>query len=349
LLKKNKNILLIIWQFALLSILIAFVTDTQLWVYLLRQAKGQLSIVFHTQSVEKAIANNSFSEAQIMKIRLIKEIKVFAEKEFGLKETDNYTSFFDQKGKPILWMLTACEPYSFKEKTWHFPFLGDVSYKGFFDYHLALKEANFLKMQHYDVDIGKVSAWSTLGILSDPILSSMLEDTEGEIAELIIHELTHATLFFPNNVAFNENFASFVGRQGALQFIKYKFSNHSKQMIEYLNGIKEEDKLKQFLFDQKTILELFYADISLNSSIPMKEELKNEEIEKIILSLYDLDVYNWKTKIKIAQKIRISGNAFFMSYNRYDGQYSMLLNEFEQHKSNLKKFIYFYRNQDSID
>lgn len=322
--------------------------DASMWVYLSRQAKGQLGIIYHTEDINKVIKKRILSKKQEEKINLIKEIKIFSEQKLGLKKTSNYTSFYDQKGKPILWMLTACEAFQFKEKTWNFPMIGTVSYKGFFDYHLALIEANELKKQSYDIYIGKVSAWSTLGILSDPILSSMLDESEGELAELIIHELTHSTIYFKDQVDFNENFASFIGRMGAIQFISHKYGKESKQMLAYIKNKIEQDSLKLFVLRKKEILNQFYTQMPKAMSIHEKEKQKVEKIGEIIDELYNLPIYNLAIKTKIAERMKISGNAYFMSYHRYDSQYEMLYQSFSKHHKNIKKFIEFAAKQEEL-
>lgn len=339
--KKFKNIFPVLWQGMLLLGVLHLMFNIQLWIYLMGQAKGQLNIIFHTQQIQNMLSHNEFNTEDRRKVLLIQEIKLFAEEQLGLKKTSNYSTFYDQQGKPVLWMLTACKPYSFEEKEWQFPLLGIVSYKGFFEYEKGQKEAIALKLQHYDVDLGKVSAWSTLGILSDPVLSSMLDDDEGELAELIIHELTHATLYFANQVDFNENFASFVGRQGALRFITYKYGEQSREMQVYLQNLKEEDTLKSFLLNQKEQLTQFYYQLKSDLSEQEKARLKAKKFDEIIRKLYHLPIYNWKTKIKIAKRIRISGNAYFMSFNRYDAQYEMLMKLFKAKGSDIKRFIEF--------
>jgi predicted aminopeptidase len=338
-LQQLKYKLLVVWQIILLSLLLYIMYDASLWVYLTQQAQGQIGVIYHTQEVSEVLQEQSLTVQEKKKIKLIQQVKVYAENEFGLNKTSNYQTFYNQHGKPILWMLTACEPLSFEEKIWHFPFLGDVSYKGFFKHDLAFNEALPLKMQHLDVDIGKVSAWSTLGILADPILSSMLENDEGELSELIIHELTHATLYFANDVDFNENFASFVGRIGAMKFIEHTYGKGSPQWINYLEDIQDEDVLKSFILSKKEELAQFYSSLDKNMAYPTKIALKQKKLDKIVLDLYALDIYNWKTKIKIAYKIKTSANAYFMSYHRYDAQYDKLLAAFQQHGNNLKAFI----------
>ena len=80
-----------------------------------------------------------------------------------------------------------------------------------------------LESEGYEVRIRPVGAWSTLGFFNDPILSNMLERSPGALAELIIHEMTHATLYVKDGVDFNENLATFVGEQGALEFLEAQY------------------------------------------------------------------------------------------------------------------------------
>ena len=70
----------------------------------------------------------------------------------------------------------------------------------FFDKQKADNELLSLKNKGYDTDLYAVSGWSTLGFLQDPILSQWLLYSEGKLANLIIHELTHSTLYVKNNV-----------------------------------------------------------------------------------------------------------------------------------------------------
>ena len=66
-----------------------------------------------------------------------------------------------------------------------------------------------LKEEGLDTNIRTAGGWSTLGWFEDPILSNMLNDSEAGFAELLIHELTHGTLFVKDSVRFNENLATF--------------------------------------------------------------------------------------------------------------------------------------------
>jgi predicted aminopeptidase len=63
-----------------------------------------------------------------------------------------------------------------------------------------------------------VPAYSTLGWLSDPVLSSFVYDAEPELAEMMFHELAHVLLFVPGDTVFNESFAVTVAAEGLRRY-----------------------------------------------------------------------------------------------------------------------------------
>ncbi|MEM9024906.1 MAG: aminopeptidase, partial [Bacteroidota bacterium] len=56
----------------------------------------------------------------------------FAIDSLGINDSENYRSVYDQQGEPILWVVTACDPYSLDRHYWHYPFLGKLGYMGAF-------------------------------------------------------------------------------------------------------------------------------------------------------------------------------------------------------------------------
>src|SRR5437016_3916838 len=179
--------------------------------YLLTQAGGQIDILLHSRGVEEMMADPSVSPAVKEKLRLVGDIKEFGEREMGLTPSSNYTTFYDTAGRPITYIVTACPKDSFRPYTWWFPIVGDVPYKGFFHRDDAVAEARALRAEGYDVRLGSASAYSTLGYFKDPVLSTMLDYPEEHLAALILHELTHGTIYLPGGADFNEGLASFVG------------------------------------------------------------------------------------------------------------------------------------------
>ncbi|MGB3468900.1 MAG: aminopeptidase, partial [Cyclobacteriaceae bacterium] len=207
--------------------------------YGMMQARGQYSVLANARPVEDYLNDKTFPDSLKRKIRLIQEVRKFAIDSLGLKNSDNYTTLFDQSGKNILWNLSASEKYEMKPQEWGFPLLGKFSYKGFFDLDRAKEERTVLMKKGLDTRIRSVGGWSTLGWFKDPILSNMLYRKEGQLAELIIHELTHATLYIKDSVAFNENLATFIGEKGAIKFLKFKFGEDSPEIDEYLRSFDD--------------------------------------------------------------------------------------------------------------
>lgn len=208
--KVMKRILLAL----LFMIVLLIIAYWDLIIYGIRQGKGQLNIVWNAKPVDEFLKDPDFPDSLKAKLTLINEVRKYAIDSLGLKDTKNYKTLYDQKGREIMWVVTACEPFRLKAKEWVFPVLGAVPYKGFFNEQRAIDLKKELEQQGWDVSIRNPGGWSTLGWFTDPILSKMLERSVGDLANLIIHEMSHATIFVKDSIDFNENLATFIGDRG---------------------------------------------------------------------------------------------------------------------------------------
>ncbi len=335
-----KSILLIFLCAFTFTIAINF----QLVKYGLQQLKGQLNIVWDAKPLDHYLQDKEFPDSLKQKIQMIQEVKKYAVDELGLNPSDSYGKMYNQEGKPILWIITACEPFSFKAKTWEFPFLGKVTYKGFFNYKLAEKEERELQKKGWETRVRSVSAWSTLGIFDDPVLSNMLLRNEGSIANTIIHELTHGTIYIKDSVAFNENLATFIGDKGAEKFLIEKFGVESPQYIKYQE--KEEDKrkfTKVLLKSYKKLDSLYQNKEFKNSTQTKKEETKKDYIQSILSRYKDLKFHNKGYQNYF--KENTPNNAFFISFAQYRKDLSFFdTNYNNKFDSNLRNMILYYKN-----
>lgn len=276
---------------------------------------GQLEIVWNARPVEEFLQDPSFPDSLKQKLRLIDEIRKYAIDSLGLKDTKNYKTLYDQKNQEVMWVVQACEPFALQPKVWDFPIVGTVPYKGFFNKEKALGLRKELETEGYDVSVRNPGGWSTLGWFTDPILSGMLDRSEGDLASLIIHEMVHATVFVKDDVDFNENLADFIGDTAAYYFLKYKFGADSKQYLDYLHSDQDYRKFTKHILRGTQSLDSLYNTLRPKEPIEQKKEKKRAMIEKIVTSIDTLNLYT-KRKGERMKKY-LPNNTFFMSYRLY--------------------------------
>jgi predicted aminopeptidase len=136
----------------------------------------------------------------------------------GLDAGDSYTSFTQLETDTLAWVLSAAYKDRLESKTWWFPIVGRMPYKGYASENGARKAQGKLEKEGLDTYLRTTSAFSTLGWFADPLLSSLLRYDDVDLVETILHELSHNHLFVKGQVQFNESFATFVGRTGAIRF-----------------------------------------------------------------------------------------------------------------------------------
>jgi len=304
---------------ALILILLILGFYTRHWlVYGFNQLKGQLNIIYNAQPIGEVIENPLTPDSVKAKLILIREIKKYAVDSLGLAETNNYETYYDQKGKPALWVLTAAPEFKMEPYKWKFPFLGSLSYKGFFQKQKGVDELQLLKKKGFDADLSTVSAWSTLGWFGDPVMSSMMRKNVGSLAELIIHEMTHTTLYVKGNVEFNENLATFIGEIGAEKFLTHKFKDDSNVLTNYINHRKDNRIFSEYVVTSVAKLDSLYKDVDFISlTYPDKLRLKYQKIALIVLHISKLPLKNHQRFEWNLQDKRLPDNTWFLSYSDY--------------------------------
>ncbi|WP_090148927.1 aminopeptidase [Dyadobacter soli] len=332
----------------LVIVLLLGIWHREVLTYGFLQAKGQMGILTQVEDVEDVLASKTFPDSLKARIRLIEEIKKFGVDSLGLTPSDNYTTFYNQHGRPLIWLITASPRYKVEPHQWHFPIVGTFPYKGYFDSTRAVAEEKTLIDNGLDTDIGEVSAWSTLGYLKDPILSSMLRRRDGSLANLILHELTHGTLFVKNNLELNENLASFVGDQGAIRFLKYKYGAESEQMRQYEYSKRYNDAYSQHMLRGAGRLDSLYKTFGANTTpSPKKDSLKMKMITDIVS---DTDTL-LSGKRTLTNKTRwpdgkLPNNAYFISYLTYKSKQDTFRQEYEQKfGGDLKRYLNYLKGK----
>lgn len=341
---KVKKILKRIGLALLILLVIAGIWQRELVAYGWMQLRGQLKVVNQSVPLEEFVNDPSTTPEQKEKVKIIQEAKQFAFEELGINYSENYSTIFDQEGKPSMYVITACEKFEFKPRMWRFPVVGKFPYKGFFDRDKAVEEAREIR-ETEDMDVGLRTAggWSTLGWFKDPVLSNMLNRSEGDLASLIIHELTHGTLFVKDSVTFNENLATFIGDTGAVLFLEKKYGKGSEQVQNYRNSLEDEILFKDYVLSAAQKLDSLYRVIE-DKTYKEKEAYKEQMIDAIVDNLDTLSFRSERYK-RVFESTR-PNNTYFMSFLRYNSQQDVLQNELDANfNGDLKEYLEYLKTQ----
>ncbi|MCK4803346.1 MAG: aminopeptidase [Spirochaetes bacterium] len=305
--------------------------------YLSKQGAYLLRYNSRTEDIDTVLNNGNLPEDSRNMLMLVKEIKEYAVKEIGLKDDKNYTRYVMIEKDYLVDVVSACEKDRFEAYQWRFPFFGSFPYKGFYEHEDAEKEAEKLRKKDLDVYIRKVDAFSTLGYFDDPVYSFMKDYSAYSIANLIIHEQTHATVFFKNRIKFNEELATFIGNEGALQFIRVKYGAESdlyKDLLDYQKDLDTFFELIRNLYDELNTV--YEEETGREYKLERRDEMFNAFREEISV-LYD--TYFITDTFRGIEKINLN-NAYIMSHLRYAGELHLFYNLYENLGYDLKKMVH---------
>jgi predicted aminopeptidase len=248
--------------------------------YVLRAAWEEARILTRRQSMEEVLNDPTLDEVTRGKLELVIEARSFAARDLGLDVGDSYTSYADIGRDTLALVLSASPPDRLAAYTWWFPIVGRVPYKGFFSREAAEKERRKLEERRYDTYLRTTSAFSTLGWLPDPLLSTVLRQDSVDLVETVVHETTHNTLFLSGHVKFNESFANFVGSVGAIEFFceRDPEGSHCRTARARWN---DTVRFSVFLDELWNELEALYDEgLPVDSVLPRRQRLLTGQAER---------------------------------------------------------------------
>lgn len=190
--------------------------------YLFHAAGGQYQLIHEARTLSSAMADPDVPPRVKALLSKVPAIKRFGQ-HHGLTPTSNYRNYVDLRRSAAVYVVQGCESLAFEPRRWSFPIVGSVPYLGFFEEAKARAYADTLQRDEaIDVTVRTASAYSTLGWFPDPILSTMIDDGPtafGELANVVLHESVHATVYVPSQSSFNESLASFVADELTWQLV----------------------------------------------------------------------------------------------------------------------------------
>ena len=305
--------------------------------YLAKQGSSLLRTSSGARSVQ-SLVDDASTPAETREFLLrVQDIKGFAVQTVGLKNNDNYTSYKEIDSDHLVDVVQACSAVSFDAYTWSYPFLGRLPYRGYYERPDAIAEASRLKGEGYDVIVRPVDAFSTLGFTKDPLYSFMKKYSAFRIASLIIHEQTHATLFLKGQAEFNEEMASFVGDEGAFEWLRETYGEGSQEFREAVDSQADSKLYISLLHGLSTRLRVVY-----DSGSPREEKLarKAEIIGQFRTELAGSTAEQFRTAdYAHLEKITLN-NALLSLYSLYSDDVPLLRSWFQEKcGGSLKRFM----------
>jgi predicted aminopeptidase len=186
--------------------------------YYVQAARGQYAVMRAREPIGQVIADPATSQSLREQLQRARRIRDFASRELGLPDNAAYRSYADIGRRYVVWNVVAAPQFAIEPRQWCFPVVGCVAYRGYFSEAAARAFAASLAQQGDDVFVGGVPAYSTLGRIADPLLSTVSGYGELDLAGLIFHELAHQVVYLPGDSAFNEAFATAVEEEGVARY-----------------------------------------------------------------------------------------------------------------------------------
>jgi len=208
--------------------------------YYVQAISGQWKMMRARQDTRSLLADPDTSPALASQLETARQIIEFAETSLDLPANGSYASYVQLDNDAIAWNVVATEEFSLQPKKWCFPVAGCLPYRGFFKQAKAENSAAKLAKKGMDVFVSPAPAYSTLGKLNDPLLSTMFAGSNVQLAAYLFHELAHQRLYIKNDGRFNENYAGFVETAGVKAWLKARQQQDELAQWERLNLVEDD-------------------------------------------------------------------------------------------------------------
>jgi predicted aminopeptidase len=180
---------------------------------------GQWEVQRKARPIGEVLADPGVPAATREDLAGVPAMRRFAEENLGLPHNRSYATYSDLGREHVVWVVYAADEFSVHPKTWWYPLVGKLAYRGYFSEPPARFLAARLAADGMETYVGGVDAYSTLGVLRDPVLNTFVHRGDAEVAELIFHELTHQRIYLSGDTEFNEALATAYAEHGVRQWL----------------------------------------------------------------------------------------------------------------------------------
>lgn len=185
---------------------------------------GQLALMQAARPIDDWLRDPATPAPLKARLALAQQLRDYAVTALDLPDNDSYRRYADIHRRAVVWNVAAAPVDSLTLKRWCFAFVGCVGYRGYFDPAEAQVLGQQLRRDEgLEVTVYGVPMYSTLGWLNwlggDPLLSTVIHDSDAALARIVFHELAHQKLYVAGDTAFNESYATAVASLGAARWL----------------------------------------------------------------------------------------------------------------------------------
>ncbi len=276
-------------RFLLSLLVMVLLTGCRTATFYGQAVAGQWELWARREPVMKVREKRSGDTHLVGQLELVERLCCFAEEFLGLPGKRQYRHYVELDRPYVVWNVFAAPEFSLKPKSWNYPVVGRLDYRGYFRESLAADYAGVLSGEGWDVYVGGVDAYSTLGWFRDPVLSTFVDLPELDLADLIFHELAHQRLFLSGDTDVNEAFATVVAREGVRLWLHHQ--GREGELAAYLENTRRDDLVVGLIYEARSELESLYAQAGTVSKVEMRR--RKEELFRQLRERYRDLVRGW--------------------------------------------------------
>lgn len=287
--------------------------------YYAKAVDGHMAIRNRVQPIHTIIGNPDTDPKLKRSLSVVVKLREFATRNLKLPDNQSFTVYADVGRRYAIWSVSATPELSMEPEKWCFVAAGCVTYRGFFSESEANRFAEGLRKKGYDVSMGGVRTYSTLGWFKDPILNTFLGYSDTELAQLIFHELAHQVAYVKDDSTFNESFATAVELEGVSRWLDQHGSDEQRAMFD--SAQRRKTTSTALMLDYRKRLEKLYASDESDEEKRAAKARIFAELRETILSL-ETSTRNDK---QLAKRLNNSHLASISTYTQLVPEFRALL------------------------
>jgi predicted aminopeptidase len=231
---------------------------------------GQYEILAHQTPIDELIKDPGTEPKLKAQLELVLQIRQFAAQELKLRPDGSYLKYVDVHRPFAVWNVNVAPRLSLEPKTWWYPVVGSVSYRGYFSQASARRYAAIWEKKGWDACVGDVTTYSTLGWFKDPLLNTFIYESEADLADTIFHELTHELLYIAGDTDFNEAFATMVAQEGVRRW--FHASANMRLYERYADAVRHDNDFVDLVMATRDELQKIYEDPGLPETAKIRRK-----------------------------------------------------------------------------